>query len=207
MNTHIIFVAPFCMETTLRFVNGAASLPGVNLSLISQEGVEKLPPDLRARLAAHWRVENALDPQQLVVAARALETKLGPAKRMIGALEQLQVPLAKARETLGIDGLGAEAARNFRDKSRMKDVLHQAGLPCARHVLAESLQQAQAFAAKDRVPAGGQTACRRWRKGHLPSRFGTGPAYAAAPLPALRTSSRSCWRSSSPAPSTRSTAS
>lgn len=152
MNTHIIFVAPFCMETTLRFVKGAASLPGVNLSLISQEGVEKLAPDLRARLAAHWRVENALDPQQLVVATRALEIKFGPAKRMIGALEQLQVPLAKARETLGIEGLGAEAARNFRDKSRMKDVLHHAGLPCARHVLAESLQQAQGFAAKTGFP-------------------------------------------------------
>ncbi len=152
MNIHIIFVAPFCMETTLRFVNGAASLPGVSLSLISQEGAEKLPPDLRARLAAHWRVDNALDPEQLVVAARALETKLGPAKKLIGALEQLQVPLAKARETLGIDGLGAEAARNFRDKSRMKDVLHNAGLPCARHVLAQSLQQAQAFAAKTGFP-------------------------------------------------------
>ena len=152
MNTHIIFVAPFCMETTLRFVKGAATLPGVSLSLISQEGVEKLPPDLRARLAAHWRVENALDAEQLVVAARALETKLGGAKRLIGALEQLQVPLAKARETLGISGLGTAAARNFRDKSRMKDVLQQAGLPCARHVLAESLQQAQAFAGKTGFP-------------------------------------------------------
>ena len=152
MNMHVIFVAPFCMETTLRFVKGAASLPGVNLSLISQDGAEKLPPDLRARLAGHWRVRNALDPEQLVVATRALETKLGTAKRLIGALEQLQVPLARAREILGIDGLGVEAARNFRDKSRMKDVLVEAGLPCARHILAENLQQAQAFAEKTGFP-------------------------------------------------------
>jgi len=149
---HVIFVAPFCMETTLRFVNGAARLPGVDLSLISQEGAEILPPDLRARLKGHWRVENAFDPEQLVAAVRALETSLGPAKRLIAALEQIQVPLAKAREILGIEGLDVASARNFRDKARMKDVLREAGLPCARHVLAESGRQAREFAQKTGFP-------------------------------------------------------
>jgi D-alanine-D-alanine ligase-like ATP-grasp enzyme len=152
MNTHIIFVAPFCMETTLRFVRGALSLAGINLSLISQDGAEKIPADLRAGLAAHWRVQNALDPAQIVEATRALETRLGAAKRLIGALEQLQVPLAKAREILGVDGLSAQGARNFRDKARMKEVLGNAGLPCARHVLAENPQQAESFAGKAGFP-------------------------------------------------------
>jgi len=149
---HAIFVAPFCMETTLRFVDGAARLPGVDLSLISQEGAEKLPPDLRSRLKGHWRVDNAFDPQQLVVAVRALETSLGPAKRLVAALEQIQVPLAKTREMLGIEGLDVASARNFRDKARMKDVLREAGLPCARHVLAESGRQAREFAQRTGFP-------------------------------------------------------
>jgi len=144
---HVIFVAPFFMETTLRFVAGTASLPGVQLSLVSQDPAEKLPPGLRSALSAHWRVDNALDPEQLVVAARALAGKLGPPERLLGALEQLQVPLAKAREALGVPGLGVDSARNFRDKARMKDVLRTAGLPCARHVLAEDAEQARAFAA------------------------------------------------------------
>ena len=152
MNIHVVFVAPFCMETTLRFVKGAASLPGVSLSLISQDGAEKLPSDLRAALAGHWQLKNALDPEQIVAATRALETKLGTAKRLIGALEQLQVPLARAREILGIEGLNAEAARNFRDKARMKEVLTEAGLPCARHVLAESALQALGFAENTGFP-------------------------------------------------------
>jgi len=152
MNMHVIFVAPFCMETTLRFVNGAARLPGVDLSLVSQEGADKLPPDLRSRLAGHWRVDNAFDPEQLVVAVRALETSLGPAKRLLGALEQLQVPLGRTREILGLEGLNRESAMNFRDKARMKDVLREAGLPCARHVLAESAQQAREFAQKTGFP-------------------------------------------------------
>jgi hypothetical protein len=145
MNTHVIFVAPFFLETTLRFVTGAARLPGVNLSLVSQDPAEKLPAALRSMLAAHWRVDDALDPEQLVHAARMLERKLGPPWRMVGALEQLQVPLAQARDSLGVSGLDAASALNFRDKSRMKDVLRQAGLPCARHALAGSAAQASAF--------------------------------------------------------------
>jgi hypothetical protein len=145
MNSHVIFVAPFFLETTLRFVAGAAALPGVNLSLVSQDPAEKLPAGLHSALAAHWRVENALDPDQLVHAAHMLAQKLGPPRRMLGALEQLQVPLAEARETLGVTGLDAAAAMNFRDKSRMKDVLREAGLPCARHALAGSAERAAAF--------------------------------------------------------------
>jgi len=146
MSKHVIFVAPFLMETTLRFVAGAASLPDVRLSLISQDGADKLPSGLRSRLAAHWQVPDALDPAQLLNAARMLESKLGTAHRLIGALEQLQVPLARVREAMGIEGLDVDSARNFRDKARMKDVLRSAGLPCARHVLAESAHQASAFA-------------------------------------------------------------
>ena len=110
MSTHVIFVAPFFMETTLRFVAGAAQLPGVRLSLVSQDPADKLPPGLRSVLSAHWRVDNALDPEQLVTAAQALSRQLGPPSRLLGALEQLQVPLAQARETLGVEGLDVASA-------------------------------------------------------------------------------------------------
>jgi len=146
MNHHVIFVAPFFLETTLRFVAGAARLPGIRLSLISQDPADRLPADLRARLAAHWRVDNALDAQQIADATRNLARQLGPPERILGALEQLQVPLAQARDALGISGLDVKSAQNFRDKARMKDVLNATGVPCARHVLAGSAQQALAFA-------------------------------------------------------------
>ncbi|HKJ17249.1 MAG TPA: hypothetical protein VJ984_07870 [Xanthomonadales bacterium] len=146
MSIHAIFVAPFFLETTLRFVAGAAGLPGLRLSLISQDPAERLPPRLKASLAGHWQVEDALDAGQLAVAAKGLMQQLGPAKRMVGALEQLQVPLAQAREALGMEGLSAFAANNFRDKAQMKDVLTAADVPCARHILAESADQAISFA-------------------------------------------------------------
>ncbi len=151
-STHAIFVAPFFLETTLRFVAGAASLPGVRLSLISQDPAERLPPRLRASLAAHWRVEDGLDPSHLVHAAKGLTHKLGPPVSMFGPLEQLQVPLAQAREALGIDGLSSQAAHNFRDKAQMKDVLSAAGVPCARHTLAETAGEAVKFAEQAGFP-------------------------------------------------------
>ncbi|NND44744.1 MAG: ATP-grasp domain-containing protein, partial [Xanthomonadales bacterium] len=149
MSIHVVFVAPFFLHTTLRFVRGAARLPGVRLSLVSQDSIDRLPGAIRGQLAAHWQVQDALDPQHLVDAVRGLARQLGPPARMIGALEQLQVPLAQAREALGVPGMHAEAARNFRDKARMKEVLQAAGVPCARHLLAADAQQALAFA--DRV--------------------------------------------------------
>lgn len=149
---HIIFAAPFYMDATLRFVRGASNLPGVDLTIVSQEPLEALPQDLQEKIAGHWRVANALDPSQLVEAARQLGQRHGKPERYIGVLEQLQVPLAVAREALGIDGLGADAARNFRDKSRMKDVLRGAGLPCARHRLAGDEASARKFAAEVGYP-------------------------------------------------------
>lgn len=152
MTRHVIFVAPFFLDATLRFLRGACRLADTQLTLISQDPLEKLPAELRVPLAGHWRVADALDPAQLVDAARNLERRHGKASRMFGPLEQLQVPLAVARQSLGIRGLGVEAAKNFRDKSRMKDVLLKAGVPCARHRLVGDVETATVFAREAGFP-------------------------------------------------------
>lgn len=142
-----VFVAPFYLETTARFLRAAAALPDVRLAVISQEPAERLPEGLAERLAGYLRVGNALDSGALAAAAAELGHDLGgPPERLIGVLEYLQVPLAEARERLGIEGMSVEAAHNFREKSRMKDVLRAAGVPCARHRLAASPEAAEGFA-------------------------------------------------------------
>ena len=67
-------------------------------------------------------------------------------------LEQLQVPLGQVREHLGIAGMDAATARNFRDKAQMKTVLGAAGVPCARHRLAGSASAAVGFATEVGFP-------------------------------------------------------
>ncbi len=150
--TNVVFVAPYFIETTMRFVAAVARLPGVRFALVSHEPEEKLPPDLRAHVAAHLRVGDSLDSRELAGAVQSLAGRLGPIERLIGTLEELQVPLAEVRAHFKIPGLGVEAAHNFRDKSRMKDVLRAAGVPCARHRLCADAAECRAFAAEIGFP-------------------------------------------------------
>src|SRR6478735_10717664 len=140
------FVAPFLLDATARFVDSAARLPGVRLGLITTVPSSQLPPELKKHIAAHWQVDDALDPQQIADAVRGLSAQLGRVDRLVGALEQLQVPLAEVRDALGIEGMGEATAQNVRDKSRMKSVLRAAGVPCARHQLVHHTQEALDFA-------------------------------------------------------------
>ena len=140
------FVAPYLMEATARFVADAAALPGVRLGLITCDPIEGVQPSLREQLAGHWRVENALDPRQIAEAVSGLTRQMGRVERLVGALEQLQVPLAQVREAMGIEGMDEQTAHNVRDKSRMKTVLREAGVPCAAHALVTGAAEATAFA-------------------------------------------------------------
>ena len=149
---NVLFVAPYFLETTLRFVAGAAMLPDVRLGLISTDPEEKLPAGLRSRLAAHFRVDDCLDPREIVRAAAFLKSRLGSIDALIGTLEELQVPLAEAREALGVPGMDPGTARNFRDKNRMKQVLSANGFPCARHQLCATEAEALQFGERSGYP-------------------------------------------------------
>ena len=146
------FVAPYLLEATARFVLSAARLPGVRLGLVTTEPAQNLSAELREALAGHWQVADALDPQQIADAVRGLRGQLGEVERLIGALEQLQVPLAEVREALGIPGMDADTARNVRDKSLMKSVLRRAGIPCARHQLVTRTEEATSFLSEVGLP-------------------------------------------------------
>ena len=190
MQRHVLFVAPFFLDATLRFLRGATRLENTALTVVSQDPLERLPGDIRERIAGHYRVDDALDPAVLVAAAKALAGRHGPPFRMIGPLEQLQVPLAIARAELNVDGLSVEAARNFRDKARMKSVLREAGVPCARHGLAEDVDAARRFAADTGFPlivkpiagAGGKNTFRIDTPAELGQLLSQSPPAVGAPL-------------------------
>jgi hypothetical protein len=146
------FVAPYLLDATTRFVQAAALLPDVDLAVITCEPADRLPAELRRSLAGHWRIDDPLDAGQIAAATAGLGAQLGQVQRLLAVLEQLQVPLAWVREELGIAGLDVATARNFRDKAQMKSVLRAAGVPCARHALADSAAAAAGFAAEVGYP-------------------------------------------------------
>lgn len=141
------FVAPYLLEASVRFVDSAARLPGVDLALITSEPVDRLTPRLRESLVAHWQVDDALDPGQLLGAVRGIQQQASRrVDRILGVLEQAQVPIAQARQALGLPGLHEQTAVRFRDKNTMKDSLRAAGMPVARHRLVGSPDDAVTFA-------------------------------------------------------------
>ena len=150
---NVVFVAPFALDTTMRFVRSVAKVPGIRLGIISQEPLQRMPEDLRGALSSYEVVSDALDPDQLTAAIRRLAPGWGGVvDRLVGVLEQLQVPMAQVRERLGLPGMSVGTAQNFRDKSRMKNVLRQNGLPCAAHALAGTREEALAFGRKCGYP-------------------------------------------------------
>jgi biotin carboxylase len=153
---HVLFAIPFAAENTLRFARAAASLPGVQLSVVTQDPPERFPAEFRALLAAFHQVPDAMQVADLQAGVQAVAQKVGKVDRLLGILEPLQEPLAAVREQLRIRGMDAPTARNFRDKARMKDLFAAHDIPCARHQLVASVEQGLRFAEQVGFPLVGK---------------------------------------------------
>jgi len=132
---NVVFVAPFPLDTTMRFARAAAALGNVRFLGIMQETPRGDDAGLFVDLVT---VRDGLDTRQLIEAAELLRRRHGELHRVLGILEPLQVQLGEVRRALGVHGTSAGTADLFRDKARMKDELRRHGLPCARHRLIRS---------------------------------------------------------------------
>jgi hypothetical protein len=141
----VAFVAPLFRENTNRYLRAFAALPEVRLGVISQEPIERLEPALRDRVEAFALVRDTMEGLELARGCEELKESLGPLDGLHGALEQLQIPLAEARDACDIPGMRPEVARNFRDKTAMKAALRKAGVPVARSRAIESERDLWAF--------------------------------------------------------------
>ncbi|MCF8247078.1 MAG: ATP-grasp domain-containing protein [Saprospiraceae bacterium] len=142
----VIYTSPNYTENAVRFIRTLTRLGDVRLGLISQEPRDWLPADIKVKLTDFQQVEDLYNFQQVEAAAKLLAGRQGKIHRIFGAVEQAQIPVAQVRESLGIEGMDVETAHNFRDKSRMKNLLRAAGLPCARHQMVTDKASAFAFA-------------------------------------------------------------
>jgi hypothetical protein len=149
---NVVFVAPYFLEATMRFVDAAVQLPGVRVALVGNEPPERVPNTLARSLATYVPVGDCLHAPSLLDAVGEAGRRLGSVDRALSILEDLQLPLAQVRDHLGLPGMDEQTALNFRDKSRMKDVLRSAGVPCARHGLAHSVDQAWAVVERCGLP-------------------------------------------------------
>lgn len=136
----VVYVAPFPLQTTLRFGRALRSLPGVRVVGLFQQ-----PPGPGGPFHDMVQVADVFDPQQIVDGVRQVVAKYGGVHCVLGILENLQEAIAEARAALGLPGTDLATTRRFRDKGLMKDALRAAGIPVARHARLTHPDQAQAF--------------------------------------------------------------
>jgi formate-dependent phosphoribosylglycinamide formyltransferase (GAR transformylase) len=153
----VVFVAPFPIETTMRFVRAAARLEDVRLV-----GLVHTPPEGNDARLYHdiVRVSDPLSLRDMLEGVELLKRRHGQPFRIIGILEALMVHMAETRAHFGVDGPDVKTASLFRDKASMKEALRSAGLPVARHRLifgpecAESAANELGFPMVLKPPAG-----------------------------------------------------
>src|SRR5690349_18652738 len=133
----IIFVTPYFTTSSRQFLAAFQNLPGARVAVVAQENLDVIPAELRSRVVRFVRVESAMRGADVVAAAKDISAKEGPIHRIVGPMEQVQESVAEARDALNVPGLRLQQALNFRDKTRMKDLLRAKGVPVARHHLAD----------------------------------------------------------------------
>lgn len=139
----VAFVVPFLRGDFELFIRAMLNL-GATPAVISMDPMEKIHESLHSRLA-FWQVRNSTDTEELIWAARGLESQYRRLDRIFSYNEQVQVPVAEVRARLDLPGILPDVALNFRDKSRMKARLRSQGLPCARSVGAVSPEEVWQF--------------------------------------------------------------
>jgi hypothetical protein len=138
---NVVFVAPYFKEATEKFISAAIRCPETRVGLVSCDPLDHLSQELRAGLAAHYRVQD-ISTSELLRGVQAIGGAFGKIDRLLGMLEQIQVPLGEIRDRLGIEGMGARVANHFRDKGVMKNLFRANGIPTARHGVADSIESA-----------------------------------------------------------------
>lgn len=140
-----IFVTHTFTENAVKFVEALTRVEGARLAVVTQDEPARLPADVARRLVAVERVADALNTVQLLNAVTTLQRSHGTVHRVLGAMEQLQTQLAEVREALGVEGMRIEAAKNFRDKARMKYVFQRNDVPTARFLGISAADEAWRF--------------------------------------------------------------
>src|ERR1043165_8129015 len=56
--TNVVFVAPYALEATVRFVDAVAHVDGARVGLVSSDPVEAFPESVRQAIAGHWRTDD-----------------------------------------------------------------------------------------------------------------------------------------------------
>ena len=147
---NVIFVEPAFPNNQRQFVRGLAAA-GARVIGIGERPHEQLDAELRSWMAHYERVGSVVDEAELLAAVRRVQKHVW-VDRLEATVEAHIMAAAKVRAASGIPGTSVRTAWLCRDKPAMKQVLREAGVPCAQSSSVESPDEARAFAARVGFP-------------------------------------------------------
>ncbi|MEM1144155.1 MAG: ATPase, partial [Pseudomonadota bacterium] len=141
---NIIFVEPAFPNNQREFVR-ALHAAGARVIGIGERPLEYLDDQLKGWLTEYLQIGSVVHAPSLMQAVRAVQSKVW-VDRLEATVEAHIMAAAAVRAATGIPGTSVQTAYLCRDKPAMKEVLREAGIPCAQSTRAESAQDARDFA-------------------------------------------------------------
>jgi len=147
---HVLFVEPAFPRNQREFVRALASV-GARVTALGEAPAQSLDAELRGWLHDYERVQSVVHEPSLAAAVKAVQDREW-VDRLEATVEAHVMAAAHVREHLGIPGTTSRTAYLCRDKPAMKEVLREAGVPCAQSTGAESADDVRAFAVEVGYP-------------------------------------------------------
>ncbi len=142
---NVIFIEPSFPYNQREFVRGLHAA-GASVIGIGERPVEHLSDELKHWLTDYVQVRSVVHEPSLLKAVRWVQEKVW-VDRLEATVEAHIMAAAAVREETGIPGTSVRTAYLCRDKPAMKEVLREAGIPCAQSTRATTPDEAREFAA------------------------------------------------------------
>jgi len=147
---NVIFIEPSFPNNQREFVR-ALHAAGANVIGIGERPLDYLDTEVKGWLHDYVQVRSVVHEPSLLKAVQLIQGQVW-VDRLEATIEAHIMPVATVREATGIPGTSTRTAFLCRDKPAMKEVLRQAGIPCAQSTRAETPQDARDFATAVGLP-------------------------------------------------------
>lgn len=141
---NIIFIEPSFPYNQREFVRGLHAA-GANVIGIGESQQDHLSQDVKNWLSHYVQVKSVVHEPSLLRAVQQIQS-LVYVDRLEATVEAHIMAAARVREATGIPGTSVRTAYLCRDKPAMKEVLREAGIPCAQSTRASDEHTAREFA-------------------------------------------------------------
>jgi carbamoylphosphate synthase large subunit len=147
---NVLFVEPAFPDNQREFVR-ALHAAGARVTGIGERPIEWIDDQLKSWMVRYEQVPSVVDEGALLDTVRRCQAREW-VDRLEATVEAHVMPAAKVREACHIPGTSVRTAWLCRDKPSMKDVLRQAGVPCAASTAASSAAEVREFARRVGFP-------------------------------------------------------